>query len=151
MKTNRSVTRNRTRGVSLVEFTAALVLGLPLLITILYATLEASYLFSIRTNTDIAARQAARAMAIEFGKQPNFKTNTAAQQAVYTGIRIPNFVHNNAQFSDPVFSTTSPATVTVTCSYPPGGAYGLPPFPNPDVFKLGGTFTINSTATFGLE
>lgn len=141
------------RGVSLVEFAAAVVLGLPLLMTILYATVEASTYFAIRTNIDIAARTAARAMAIEYGKNPGFASNTGAQQAVYANIRIPKFVQENSQFSNPQFNiATAPATVTVSVRYPNGGIAGkLPPFPNPDIFKLGPSFNVDSTATFALE
>lgn len=149
MKTGR-----RRSGVSLVEFAAALVLGLPLLISILYVTLEASYLFTIRTNIDIAARNAARALAIEYGKDPAIAGDPTGTkvQAVLTKIRIPNFVANNAQFSTPTFDTAvSPSTVTIVCTYPPGGAYGLPPFPNPDPLNLGPSFKVVSSATFATE
>jgi Flp pilus assembly protein TadG len=148
------VNRRKRSGVSLVEFAAALALGLPLLITIMYVILEASYLFTIRTNIDIAARNAARALAIEYGKDPTIATTPTGPkvQAVLTKIRIPNFVANNAQFTTPTFDTAvSPSTVTIACQYPPGGLYGLPKFPNPDPLNLGGTFTVVSSATFATE
>jgi Flp pilus assembly protein TadG len=150
-----TVGSRRTRsGVSLVEFAAALVLGVPLLISILYVTLEASYLFTIRTNIDIAARNAARSLAIEYGKDPTIAASPTGPkvQAVLTKIRIPNFVANNGQFSTPTFDTAvSPSTVTIACTYPSGGAYGLPKFPNPDPLNLGATFKVVSSATFATE
>jgi Flp pilus assembly protein TadG len=150
---NVSPRRGRS-GISLVEFAAALALGLPLLIAILYVTLEASYYFTIRTNIDIAARNAARALAIEYGKDPTIAAAPAGPkcQAVLTKIRIPGFVANNAQFSTPTFDTTvAPNTVTIACTYPSGGAYGLPKFPNPDPLNLGPTFQVISSATFATE
>jgi hypothetical protein len=145
--------RQRRSGVSIVEFAAALTLGLPLLIAILYVTLEASYLFSIRTNIDIAARNAARALAIEYGKDPTIASSPSGPKvkAVLDNIRIKNFVHDTAQFQTPTFAPGTPATVTVVCEYPPGGAYGLPPFPNPDPLKLGNSFKVISSATFATE
>jgi hypothetical protein len=140
-------------GITLVEFGAALVIGLPLVITIIYAVLEASYLFSIRQHINQAAGLASRALAIEYGRNPKIALapNGPEVQAVLTNIRIPNFVQDNAQFSTPSFNPTDPSSVTITCSYPPAGKYGLPPFPNPDPFHLGKNFQIDATATFATE
>lgn len=152
MKNGSATHARRQRGVSLIEFAAALLIGLPLLITIMYVAVEASILFAIRTNIDIAARQASRNMAIQFGQNANTRTDRDLQQAVYTRVRIPGFVVANSQFSDPTFAMASPATVTVTCTYPAnGGGLGIPPFPNPDPLNLGGRFDLRSTATFPLE
>jgi len=145
---------NRKSGASLVEFAAALTLGLPLVIGILYVVLEASVYFAIRTNIDIAARNAARALAIEYGKDPTIAAAPGGPkvQAVLTKIRIPGFVVNNLQFNTPTFDVAiPPASVTVVCQYPSGGAYGLPRFPNPDPLKLGSNFKVISSATFATE
>lgn len=151
MKTRK---RANQSGVSLVEFAAALALGLPLLIAILYVVLEASVYFAIRTNIDIAARNAARALAIEYGKDPTIASAPGGPkvQAVLNKIRIPGFVVNNLQFNTPTFDTAvSPSSVTIVCQYPSGGLYGLPKFPNPDPLKLGSSFKVISSATFATE
>jgi hypothetical protein len=145
---------NRKSGVSLVEFAAALTLGLPLVIAILYVVLEASVYFAIRTNIDVAARNAARALAIEYGKDPTIAASPSGPkvQAVLTKIRIPGFVVNNGQFNTPTFDTAvSPSSVTIVCQYPSGGMYGLPKFPNPDPLNLGSSFKVISSATFATE
>lgn len=154
---NASFRRRRENGVSLVEFCAALVLGIPLVITILYVTLEASIYFAIKTNTDIAARNAARSLAIEIGRNGAVATEGnggTVHQQVYTRNQIPRYVVNNAQFtSNFTAGPPAPATITVWCTYPSGGAYGLPGFPNPDPLNLGrgAAYNIISQATFATE
>jgi Flp pilus assembly protein TadG len=143
--------RRRTQsGVSIVEFAAVISIGLPLLILLIYAAMETSFAFMITSNLDVAARKAARDLAIEYTKDPTIATNSGLQQAVFDKIRIPNFVAANSQFGQPVFTTTTPQKVTVTVSYPSGGGNGLPTFPNPDPLGLGAQFKLQSTATASL-
>jgi Flp pilus assembly protein TadG len=147
------MSRNRRQsGITLVEFGAAASLYLPLLFAVIFVIMEASAAYIIKTNIDQAAKQAGRSMAHAYGMDPTIATDSTKQQAIYTAVRIPNYVADNNQFTNPVFDfSTNPATVTVTCTYPNSGAFGLPPFPNPDPLRLGPTFIINSSATYSLE
>lgn len=151
--TRRVRSRSRQqRGVSLVEFAVAVSLFLPVLISIIYVVLEASYLYNIKVNLDVASRKAARELAVMYGANKTQAMQPKATNPVYTNTRIQNFVADNAQFDDPTFSfNPSPGTVTVTVHYPTSGAYGLPRFPNPDPLNLGPTFDLTSTSTFSLE
>ncbi len=143
--------RGRERGFSLVEFAASLALFLPVLIAVLYVTLEASYGYTIKANLDASVRKACRGLAIEYGKNPSITTDTTAQGTIFDTCIVNNFVNDKAQFSTPTFDTTSPpGTVTLTVTYT-SGSYGLPTFPNPDPLNLGPTFTIRSTSTYSLE
>ena len=140
------------RGLAITEFAAVLSILLPLLLLILYVGFQASLAWTIRTNLDIAARKAARNMAVEYGNSAALTTDTTAQQAIYTNVRIPNFVNDNAQFEAPIFNTSvQPGTVTIKVNYPGDGSHGLPRFPNPDVMHLGSSFTLSSTNTATLE
>lgn len=134
------------RGVTLVEFIGALVIGLPVVVSMLYAALEANYLFSIRSNLDIASRYAARNLAVSYAK-----TGSTADTVTPT-IKIGHFVDPAAgQWSAPSFDlTTHPYTVTITCSYPTKGyaPAGMMPFPWPDPLGLGSSFSVRATATF---
>lgn len=153
MTTRRNpATNKRKRGASLVEFAVALSLFLPLLISIIYVVLEASFMYTIKANLDVASRKAARELAIMYGTNKTNAQQPKASNPVYTNTRIPNFVVDNNQFDDPTFSTAvAPGTVTVIVHYPTTGAYGLPPFPNPDPLNIGGNFDLTSTSTFSLE
>jgi hypothetical protein len=55
-----------TRAITMVEFAAACMFGLPLIMIVLYATLEANLLFTIRTNLDIANRRAAQLLLNQY-------------------------------------------------------------------------------------
>lgn len=148
----RLVQRASEKGVSLVEFAVAVSLFLPLLISIIYVVLEASYMYTVKANLDVASRKAARELAIMYGTSKTNAQQPAASNPVFTNTRIPNFVANNGQFDDPTFVTApAPGTVTVTIHYPTNGAYGLPPFPNPDPLHIGSSFDLTSTSTFSLE
>lgn len=149
---------NREKGgLTLVEFAAACVFGLPLIMTIIYVCLEANFLFSIRTNLDIAVRRAAQALIDDYA------TNHTAQNDGGTG-RLPAtlafdiktvdnhyFVNRLAnQFTWTWDFSAKPYTVTVTASYPAGGdtAHGILKFPSPDPLKLGQDFKILTQGTF---
>lgn len=136
------------RGSFIIEFAAVLMLGLPIFLILLYAAVEACRLFAIRSTLDVAARSAARVLAINYGQ-------THACVDTYTStVSVPQYIAPSAnQWTVAWDASDPPAFVTVTCHYPPGGdiAAGLPPFPEPDIFGLGSAFTISSTFTMPLE
>jgi hypothetical protein len=144
---------HNSHGVTLVEFAAALVVGLPLVMIMLYAILEANFWFTIQSNLDAAARRGAWLEAQDFAK------NGPAQNDVIDGagsqaFDIPHFVNRNLnQFSIVWETSTAPHSVTVYCTYPQGGnsTYNLPRFPYPDVFNLGSSFKLQSMATYPLQ
>lgn len=151
---------HRSRGVSLVEFAAAIVFGFPLVMAMLYAVLEANYYFTIQTNLDAAARRAAQALINQFAKPGGSTANISngnlpalAQFDIPAGDGVHYIVNHNAnQFTVVWDFTTQPPTVTVAVKYPAGGdaANGLLPFPWPDPLKLGPSFNISTMVTFAV-
>lgn len=146
------ITSRRKRGVSIAEAAASLVVLLPLMVAVLYVVLESSYAYLIKYCMSEAARQAARDLAIEYGQDNSIAGDRSKENTeVFDKIRIMNMVNDSGQFDDPVFDTAAdPPTVVVTCRYV-SNTYGLPRFPNPDPLHLGGSFSINATATYRLE
>lgn len=146
----------RSRGAALTELGAALAVGLPLVIAILFIGLECSQYFVIKSNLDVACRQAARQLAIAYGKDPSIAQNNSQDSNttianIYDGNKIPNFINDRHQFADPQFVGGTPGTVTVTVSYPIDGSYSLAIFPNPDPLNLASSVRPISIATFALE
>ena len=139
-------TRHRNSlGAQIVEFGAVLVLGGPLLIGLIYLAVETTHFFAIKSAMDVGARNAARALVVNYN-------NSNTEGTTVNFITIPNYINSPSQFTV-VWDVANPPTyVTVTCSYPSGGGGGLPPFPNGPIaymntaFNLG-AFTVNGTFT----
>jgi hypothetical protein len=148
----RPQTPRSLHGITLIEFSAAMAVGLPLILTALYVVLEANFLFTIRVNIDAAVRRWAQVAINTY--ETNGANQTAAEAAATAAVNIPHFVspHVN-QFVADWDTTNRPYSVTVTCTYPAGGspANDLPPFPFPDPLKLGHQFSIQATGTFPLN
>jgi hypothetical protein len=142
----------RQTGVTIAECAASLSLMLPIVITLLFVVLEASYAYLIKNSMAEAARQAARDLSIAYAKNPQVASDRSAQNAsVYNKIRIRNMINNSQQFDDAQFDTGSdPPTVSVKVRYL-SGQFGLPTFPNPDFLNLGSRFRIDGDATYRLE
>jgi Flp pilus assembly protein TadG len=142
----------RTSTGNISEFAAVLMIVVPLALTLLFVGYEFAYGYMIKSNLDNAAKNAARAMAIAYGQDSSIAANQSKQQAVYTPIRVANFVNSNQQFTDPDFKPAgaNPKSVTVTVSYLPG-QYGLPMYPYPDPLNMAPTLRISGTYTYRLE
>ena len=140
----------RQRGVNLVEATAGIMVGLPLVVAVIFVAVEVCSYFLIQSNLDAATRKAARDMAMTWGQDPSVASNQSKQQTVYAGCLIPGYVNSPQQFSDPVFNGVSPPTVTVVGTYT-SGQYGLGQFPHPNPLNLGRNFVIRSEASYRLE
>lgn len=147
----RKTTRNKS-GVAIVEGAASLAVMLPIMFLCIYVALEVSYLYVLKSTLAEGAREAARDLAIAYGRDPEVANSRSAQNtAVFDRVRINNVINNSLQFDDPVFNPTSePPTVTVTVRYTPD-QYGLPPFPNPDPLRLSGSFHLHGTSTYRLQ
>ncbi len=149
----------RKAGVSLVELSAALVLGFPLVFSMIYAALEANLYFTIRTNLDVATRRAAQLLIDHY-------VTTGTKDADTTNGNLPSglafdvyngqgkyFINKSAnQFTWTWDTSSKPTTVTVTTSYPTSGSstYSLMTFPSPDPLNLKSKFTIYTSATFAV-
>lgn len=153
MSTNRCKYRRRADGGMLAEATAALSLLFPILVLVIFVTLEASEAYVIARHMNNAAFLAARALAVKYQAYPMIKTDSAAQQQIFNTIRIPNMVSGNMQFGSPVWSTNqTPDTVTVSCRYLSGqGNPPLPTFPRWNPLNLGPGFQVASSATYRLQ
>jgi len=142
---------DRTNRGNISEFGAVLVLVVPLVLILIFAGYEFAYGFLIKSNIDNAAKNASRALAIEYGQDPTVATNSTKQQAIFDKIRIPNFVNDNQQFAVVKFEPVAdPESVSVTVKYL-GGQYNLPKFPNPDPLQIGANFVIEGTSTYRVE
>jgi len=95
---------------------------------------------------------AARSLAEEYLVNNDIANDSAAQDAIFSEIRLKDMISDNSQFTIPNggWQTASdPKTVTVVCTYLPGvGNPANPPFPNPDILGLGGNFKISMSATY---
>jgi hypothetical protein len=152
--------RSTRSGITLVEFSAAVVFGLPLVMTMLYAVIEANLFFTIRTNLDVAVRRAAQKMITEYNKNGTEPTPVSADHGelpINCQFNIASgdghfFVKTGAQQFTYFWDMTSGMkTVHVYVYYPaPAAAAGqnIVPFPFPDPFKIGNNLNIWSCGTF---
>jgi Flp pilus assembly protein TadG len=158
MKMRTSAPRKNTKskrtgsGAVLAESTAAICLFFPVIFIIIFAIVEIGEAFAIRELLSQASREASRDLAIAYGSDPTIAGDRTQEDAtVFSNIRITGVVANNAQFSDPVWNTTTtPNTVSVTVTYTPG-QYGLAVFPQPDPIGLGKNFLLTASSTYRLE
>lgn len=141
-----------SKGATIAETGAAMALMIPLLFAVLFVVLEASQAYMIKESLAQGARQAARNLAVEYGKDSAIQYRRDLQDAqVFDQIRIVNIINASEQFSDPEWNTAAtPPTVTVTCTYT-ANQHGLAPFPNPDPLNLGPNFVLNATSTYRVE
>src|SRR5579864_3578788 len=125
--------RRTNRGSSIAETAAAMSLMLPLTFALIFAVLEASYFYMLKSSLSQAAREAARDLSVAYAQDPTVATDRTLQNTmVFDHIRIQNVINSDLQFDNPVFQTANdPPTVSATVHYS-GGQYGLPTFPNPD-------------------
>src|SRR5262249_7238783 len=129
-QTLRSARRSHS-GTTIVEFGGALVVGLPLIMTMIYGVVECSMLFAIRTNLDNATRLAAQLLINDYEKNGTASnasnTNLPGTYAFDVNAGLPGyyFIHKNAnQFSYTWSLNTNPKTVTVRVTYP-STQYGI--------------------------
>jgi hypothetical protein len=137
----RRPTRNQ-KGAHLAELGAALMFGLPLLVLIVYVALETTHFYTIKSAMDVGARNAARALVVDYNK-----TNTKGTSV--TWLTMPHYIASSKQFSIDWDTANPPTFVTVTCSYPNDGSYGLPQFPGGPLRWLFNKSANNSTFTLG--
>ena len=162
-----SSSRRHQKGISLVEFSAACVVGVPAIMVVLYVILEINYLFTIRTNLDVACRRAAQLLVTAYYNNNNVipyadAANTTLPNTLAFDIKTADghyIVNRNANQFTWTWSIANPpdsprpSTVTVTVNYPNGGdaPNSIMPFPFPDPLNLGSVIGFNgihATATF---
>ena len=143
--------RNQRGGHQLAEFAGVLVVGLPLLTLLVFVGLECGHFYTIKSAMEVGARDAARALVVNYNL-------TGTEKTVVDWLTIPNYINNSNQFTVVWDSKTPPAFVTVSCAYPSGGGNGLPPFPAGPLrylitdtkFDLG-TFSVKGTFTVPVQ
>lgn len=139
-------------GAAIAEAAAAMVIMIPLMIMLLFATIELSYACFLINNLSQVARLAARNLAIAYGANPNIAGNRGLENSlVFDHIRLANLINDSSQFDEPVYQTaTQPQTVTVTVRYL-SGQFSLPVFPIPDPLNIGQNFQPVAQSTYRLE
>lgn len=144
--------KNRNRSGMLAEAVSSLALLLPVMLIIVFVAIQGSNAYVIARHMNQGAMIAARSLAEEYLVNNDIATDTAAQDAIFSEIRLKDMISDNSQFTIPNggWQTASdPKTVTVVCTYLPGvGNPANPPFPNPDILGLGGNFKISMAATY---
>jgi hypothetical protein len=130
------------RGANLAEGAAVAVIGIPLLTVIIFLGLECARFFTIKSAMDVASRNAARALVVDYNK-------TSSKGTAVTWISIPHYVASSKQFSVDWDTATPPTFVTVTCAYPSNGLYGLPKFPGGPLGFISSSFNLNNTSVKG--
>lgn len=146
--------KNRRRNSSgmLAEAVSSLALLLPVMLIIVFVAIQGSNAYVIARHMNQGAMIAARSLAEEYLVNNDIVTDTAAQQAIFSEIRLKDMISSNSQFSIPSGgwqTATDPKTVTVVCTYIPGaGSPPNPPFPNPDILGLGANFKVSMEATY---
>ena len=138
-------------GGTITEFACALVFGLPLLVLIVFVTLETAHFYAIKSAMEVGARDAARGLVVNYNK-------TGTQSTTVNWLTMPNYIASSNQFEVAWDSSSPPQYVTVSCKYPSGGGNGLPPFPSGPLRYLTpkaqfdmGTFTVRGTFTFPIQ
>lgn len=141
-----------SNGAHTVELAAALMLLIPLIITILLVVAEITQAYMINSVMLQSAERAAREMAIQYGTDATIATSRSLQDSlVYDNIRTNGILAASEQFDTAVFTTdTDPKTVSVTVRYL-GGQYGLTPFPFIDPLNIGATFRLQGKATYRIN
>lgn len=142
-------------GAAVTETVATMVIFVPIIVLIVLVVVQASIACVISSKMTQGAHLAARALATQYGTNPSIAADKAMQQSILTNVRLQNYVTDNSQFDVDDSSwqtTTTPPTVTVTCTYLPGvGNPPLAPFPSFDPLGLGRSFKISAAATCRLQ
>ena len=140
------------KGAFIAEGVATMSVILPILVAVLFVAIEASYAYVINSSLSEAAREAARNMAIEYGKNPAIADSRSLQDSqVYDHVRIDKIVADSSQFENGVFDLAAdPPIVTVAVHYA-SGQHGLPVFPTIDPLHIADTMVIIGRASYRLS
>ena len=115
--------RKRSKhGSFKAEFAAAVTFGLPLLLLLVYVGLEICQFYTIKSAMEVGARNAARALVVNYNK-------TGIKITTVYFITIPKYINSSTQFVVTWDTATPPTFVSVTCSFPNGGGGTLVTFP----------------------
>lgn len=141
-----------TNGASIIEFGAALVFILPLVIALLLVAAEVTQAYLITAVLTQGAESAAREMAIQYGNDTTIASSKSLQDSlVYDHIRNSGVINSSDQFDAATFTLDlDPKTVSVTVHYR-SGQYGLPVFPYLDPLNIGSSFPLQAKATYRVD
>jgi hypothetical protein len=143
--------QRNSNGSSLAELAAALVVVLPLLIAVLFVTIEASQAYLIKNGLNDATRQAARDLAKAYNQDIRISADRSLQDsAVLSKISVPGILNSPAQFSVDFREGASPPNVVVTATYE-GGKYGLAPYPTLNLLHLNNPTSLACQSVYRLE
>ncbi|MGD9682769.1 MAG: hypothetical protein AB7W16_16385 [Candidatus Obscuribacterales bacterium] len=147
------VLKRTSRGSLLAESVVAIAVMLPVTILTVLIALEASHAFILSRGMTEGAVIAARALSYEYKTNKSVVTDSDAQQAIFSNIRMANLIHDNSQIQIVNWQLTDePKTVTVKVTYIPGaGTPPLPPFPTVPCIDLPGSYRICQFVTYRLK
>lgn len=149
----RRLKARNNRGSVLIDAVVSIALMVPLTVIAILVALEASRAFVLSGGMTQAGVLACRALSYEYKTNRAIVTDTAAQQVIFTNIRILNMVHSNSQFEILGWNLAqNPKTVTVKVTYIPGA--GTPPlsnFPSTGMLNLGSAFQVSQAVTYRLH
>lgn len=142
---------SRARGQMMPEFTASLILIVPMIVISAYVMIQASQAYIIHCTLKQAASTAARKLALAYGLNP--KQTVRNWQEIISSVEYPGVVNSYRQFDlgEQGFNEkVNPPTVSVKVRFL-SDQYGCRHFPEPDILGLGRNFEISAESTCRLE
>lgn len=148
----RSLNRPAT-GSIIMEFAAALIIVIPMMLAIVLVTLEVTQAYLLKTSLTQLAEMAARELALQFATDCSVASASRAKQnrLVFDKIRLQGVVNASEQFDKPAFNIAGECkSVSVTVRYL-SGKHNLIPFPFVDPLNIGSNFQLAGSATYTLQ
>lgn len=138
----------RATGAVLAEAISVTSFLLPIVFFLAMVIIEATNVYMVDRDLQVAAGLAARALAEQGVPQHG---QQVTQDIIFSNIKIPNRVVDPSQFSPaPVYDfKANPPTVTVFVQYKSTGAQPVTPIPDP--LNLGKLFIIKAQATYRIQ
>jgi hypothetical protein len=123
-----------------------LVWFVPVVLLIIFVTIEAAKSYEISRDLQIGSSLAARALA-----SSGSLTTEDQQSQILNDIRVGKTVVDGSQFYSVVWQrNATPPTVTVGIQSISTGPQKPPPFPDPDLLNLGSQFVMKAQSTYRL-
>lgn len=143
--------RRKTRAQAMTEFTAAMILIVPLLVVSCYFIAEAVQAYQIHHCLKQAASRAARSLAISYAQDPDIAVRDWA--AIVSQIEYKGVVQSYRQFEliDCGFKTKqNPPMVTIKVTFK-SGEDGLRKFPEPDILGISRNFEMSAVSSCKID
>lgn len=133
----------------MTEFTAAMILVVPLLVICAYVVTEAVQAYQIHHCLKQASARAARSLAIAYATDSDAALRNWA--SIVSNIEYKGVVESYQQFSEVSFKNKqNPPMVTVKVTFK-SGEHGLRKFPEPDIFGVSRFFEMSAVSSCKID